>query len=150
MEGTSGGRRLTINIKQRLKALQYIDIKAKSKHQEIISLKSGILRGQQFDNMPKSQSNDNRTEEMNIKAIDRIAELYQEIEREYKEREELVRAIEELEEPIENIVMRLLYIDGLSWSQVERRLNCSPATIQRARDKAIAKLVKIFDSNDSK
>lgn len=141
---------MTINIKQRLKALQYIDIKAKSKHQEIISLKSGILRGQQFDNMPKSQSNDNRTEEMNIKAIDRIAELYQEIEREYKEREELVRAIEELEEPIENIVMRLLYIDGLSWSQVERRLNCSPATIQRARDKAIAKLVKIFDSNDSK
>jgi len=108
------------------------------------------MKGQTFDSMPKSQSNDNRTEEMNIKAIDRIAELYQEIEREYKEQEELVRAIEELEEPIENIVMRLLYIDGLSWSQVERRLNCSPATIQRARDKAIAKLVKIFDSNDSK
>ena len=90
------------------------------------------------------------TEEMNIKAIDRIAELYQEIEREYNEQEELVRAIEELEEPIENIVMRLLYIDGLSWDQVERRLNCSPATIQRARDKALVKLAKIFDSNDSK
>ena len=48
---------MTINIKQRLKALQYIDIKVKSKHQEIISLKSGILRGQQFDNMPKSKNN---------------------------------------------------------------------------------------------
>nr|DAT15028.1 MAG TPA: Protein of unknown function (DUF1492) [Caudoviricetes sp.] len=108
------------------------------------------MKGQTFDSMPKYQSNDNRTEEMNIKAIDRIAELYQEIEREYKEQEELVRAIEELEEPIENIVMRLLYIDGLPWKQVERKLRCSPATIQRARDKAIAKLVKIFDSNDSK
>ncbi|WP_080980486.1 DUF1492 domain-containing protein [Streptococcus oralis] len=108
------------------------------------------MKGQTFDSMPKSQNNDNRTEEMNIKAIDRIAELYQEIEREYKEQEELVRAIEELEEPIENIVMRLLYIDGLSWSQVERRLNCSPATIQRARDKSLVKLSKMFDNNDSK
>lgn len=99
--------------------------------------------------MPKSPSNDNRTEEMNIKATDRIDELYQEIEREYKEQEMLIRAIESLEEPIENIIMRLLYIDGLSWSEVERRLNCSPATIQRARDKALVKLSKIFDNNDS-
>nr|DAJ35793.1 MAG TPA: RNA polymerase sigma factor [Caudoviricetes sp.] len=99
--------------------------------------------------MPKSPSNDNRTEEMNIKVTDRIDELYQEIEREYKEQEILIRAIESLEEPIENIIMRLLYIDGLSWSEVERRLNCSPATIQRARDKALVKLSKIFDNNDS-
>lgn len=100
--------------------------------------------------MPKSPSNDNRTEEMNIKVTDRIDELYQEIEREYKEQEILIRAIESLEEPIENIIMRLLYIDGLSWSEVERRLNCSPATIQRARDKALVKLSKMFDNNDSK
>ena len=99
--------------------------------------------------MPKSPNNDNRTEEMNIKVTDRIDELYQEIEREYKEQEMLIRAIESLEEPIENIIMRLLYIDGLSWSEVERRLNCSPATIQRARDKALVKLAKIFDNNDS-
>lgn len=86
---------------------------------------------------------------MNIKVTDRIDELYQEIEREYKEQEILIRAIESLEEPIENIIMRLLYIDGLSWSEVERRLNCSPATIQRSRDKALVKLSKIFDNNDS-
>ena len=99
--------------------------------------------------MPKSPSNDNRTEEMNIKVTDRIDELYREIEREYKEQEMLIRAIESLEEPIENIIMRLLYIDGLSWSEVERRLNCSPATIKRVVDRAFAKLSKIFDSNDS-
>lgn len=86
---------------------------------------------------------------MNIKVTDRIDELYREIEREYKEQETLIRVIESLEEPIENIIMRLLYIDGLSWSEVERRLNCSPATIQRARDKALVKLSKIFDNNDS-
>lgn len=137
-------------IEKELKNLKFKNVKIQSLHREIINLRSGIMKVQTFDSMPKSQNNDNRTEEMNIKAIDRIAELYQEIEREYKEKEELVRAIEELEEPIENIVMRLLYIDGLSWSQVERRLNCSPATIQRARDKSLVKLSKMFDSNDSK
>lgn len=137
-------------IEKELKNLKFKNVKIQSLHREIINLRSGIMKGQTFDSMPKSQNNDNRTEEMNIKAIDRIAELYQEIEREYREQEELVRAIEELEEPIENIVMRLLYIDGLSWSQVERRLNCSNATIQRARDKAISQLSKIFDNNGSK
>lgn len=141
---------MTINIKQRLKALQYIDIKAKSKHQEIISLKSGILRGHQFDNMPKSKSNTNHSEELNISIIVKSDELYREIQSLYKERDDLVRAIESLNDPVENIVMRLLYIDGLSWSQVERRLNCSLATIQRARDKSLVKLSKMFDNNDSK
>lgn len=137
-------------IEKELKKLKFKNVKIQSLHYEIINLRTGIVKGQSFDGMPKSPSNDNRTEEMNIKAIDRIAELYQEIEREYKEQEELVRAIELLEEPIENIIMRLLYIDGLPWSEVERRLNCSHATIQRARDKALVKLSKMFDNNDSK
>lgn len=136
-------------IKHELKKLKFKNIKIQSLHFEIINLRSGIIKNQSFDGMPKSPSNDNRTEEMNIKVTDRIDELYQEIEREYKEQETLIRAIESLEEPIENIIMRLLYIDGLSWSEVERRLNCSPATIQRARDKALVKLSKIFDNNDS-
>lgn len=139
-----------IDIKKRLKRLPYVNIKIKSLHHEIISLRSGTIKGQSFDSMPKSPTNDNRTEDMNIKAIDRISEIYQEIEQLYKEQEELIKAIEDLEEPIENIVMRLLYIDGLSWNQVERKLNCSLATIQRARDKSLVKLSKMFDSNDSK
>lgn len=137
-------------IEKELKKLRFKNVKIQSLHYEIINLRTGIVKGQNFDGMPKLASNDNRTEEMNIKAIDRIAELYHEIELLYKEQEELIKAIENLEEPIENIVMRLLYIDGLSWNQVERRLNCSPATIQRARDKSLVKLAKMFDSNDSK
>lgn len=137
-------------IEKELRKLKFKNVKIQSLHHEIINLRIGIVKGQSFDSMPKSSSNDNRTEEMNIKAIDRISEIYQEIEQLYKEQEELVKAIEDLEEPIENIVMRLLYIDGLSWNQVERKLNCSQATIQRARDKAVVKLVKMFDSNDSK
>ena len=138
---------MAIDIKKRLKALPYIDIKAKSKHQEIISLKSGILRGQQFDSMPKSKSNKNQTEELNVLIIDKSDQLYEEM---YHERDELVQAIESLDDPVENIVMRLLYIDGLSWKEVQIKLNCSPATIQRAKHKALLKLSKMYDKNDSK
>lgn len=137
-------------IEKELKKLKFKNVKIQSLHYEIINLRAGIVKGQSFDGMPKSPSNDNRTEEMNIKVIDRIAELYQEIERLYKEQEELIKAIEDLDDPVENIVMRLLYIDGLSWDEVQRRLNCSNATIQRARDKSLVKISKMFDSNDSK
>nr|DAI16951.1 MAG TPA: Protein of unknown function (DUF1492) [Caudoviricetes sp.] len=100
--------------------------------------------------MPKSPSNDNRTEDMNIRVVDKINEIYKKIEQEYQEQDDLIKAIENLIDPIQNIVMRLLYIDGLSWDEVQRRLNCSNATIQRARDKAIQEITNTFDNNDSK
>lgn len=139
-----------IDIKKRLKKLPYVNIKIKSLHREIISLRSGTIKGQSFDSMPKSPSIDNRTEDVNIRVVDKINEIYKKIEREYQEQDDLIKAIENLTDPIQNIVMRLLYIDGLSWDEVQRRLNCSNSTIQRARDKAIQEITNTFDSNDSK
>lgn len=139
-----------IDIKKRLKRLPYVNIKIKSLHHEIISLRSGTVKGQSFDGMPKSPTNDNRIEDMNIKVVDKINEIYQKIEREYQEQDDLIKAIESLSDPIQNIVMRLLYIDGLQWDEVQRRLNCSSATIQRARDKAIQEITDTFDSKESK
>ena len=133
---------MTVDIKQRLKALPYIDIKAKSKHQEYISLRSGILKGQTFDSMPKSKSNKNKSEELNISIIDRSEQLYQEIQELYQERDELVQAIESLDDPVENIIMRLLYIDGLSWNQIQAQLRCGRGTIHRARESALKKISK--------
>lgn len=141
---------MTVNIKQRLKALQYIDIKAKSKHQEIISLKSGILRGQQFDNMPKSKSNTNHSEELNISIIDKTKQLYQEIQVLYKERDELVQAIESLDDPVENIVMRLFFIDCLTWNEVEAKLKYSRGAIQKIRKSAFENLSKKCERSELK
>nr|DAP53935.1 MAG TPA: Protein of unknown function (DUF722) [Caudoviricetes sp.] len=138
-----------MQLQRKLKKLKIKNIKIRSIHREIQDLRTGIIKGQSFNGMPKTPSNDNRTEDLNIKITDKIDELYKQIEQEQKEQEDLTQAIESLEDPIENIVMRLLYINGLSWSETERELNCSPATIQRARDKALVKLSKIFDNNDS-
>lgn len=141
---------MTVDIKQRLKALPYIDIKAKSKHQEYISLRSGILKGQTFDSMPKSKSNKNQSEELNISIIERSEQLYEEIKKLYRERDELVKLIESLDDPLENIVMRLFFIDGLTWSEVENKLGCSRGTIYNIRRSAfenISKISKQFKQN---
>lgn len=128
-----------IDIEKRLKRLPYTNIKIKSLHREIIGLSSGTLKGQSFDGMPKSPTNDNRTEDMNIKVIDRVNELYKKIEEIYKEQQELTKWIESLEDPIENMVMRLLYIDGLSWDEVQIQLRCGRSTIKRVRRSALKK-----------
>ena len=141
---------MTINIKQRLKALQYIDIKAKSKHQEIISLRSGILRGQQFDNMPKSKNNKNQSEELNVLIINKSEQLYQEIQDLYKERDELIQAIESLDDPVENIVMRLFYIDGMTWNEVGAKLKYSKGAIQKIRKAAFGNLSKNCERSELK
>lgn len=138
-----------MQLRKELKKLKIKNIKIRSIHREIQDLRTGIVKGQSFNGMPKTPSNDNRTEDLNIKITDKIDELYKQIDHERKEQEVLTRAIESLEDPIENIVMRLLYINGLSWNETERELNCSPATIQRARDRAVANISKIFDNNDS-
>ena len=138
-----------MQLQRKLKKLKIKNIKIRSIYREIQDLRTGIIKGQSFNGMPKTPSNDNRTEDLNIKITDKIDELYKQIDHERKEQEVLTRAIESLEDPIENIVMRLLYINGLSWSETERELNCSPATIQRARDRAVVNISKIFDNNDS-
>lgn len=141
---------MTINIKQRLKALQYINIKAKSKHQEIISLKSSILRGQQFNNMPKSENSSNRSEELNVLIIDKSEQLYREIQELYRERDELVQVIESLDDPVENIVMRLFYIDGMTWNEVGAKLKYSKGAIQKIRKSAFENLSKKCEQSELK
>lgn len=129
-----------IDIEKRLKRLPYTNIKIKSLHREIIGLSSGTVKGQSFDGMPKSPTNDNRTEDMNIRVIDRKNELYKKIKEIYKEQQELTKWIESLEDPIENMVMRLLYIDGLSWDEVRIELRCGRSTIKRVRRSALKKM----------
>ncbi|MBF8970172.1 DUF1492 domain-containing protein [Streptococcus sp. NLN76] len=130
------------DIRKRLASLKYIDSKVKSKRQEIVSLHSGILKSQQYSDEPKGGSLNNKSEDLNILIIDRTRELYDEIESLLAERRELVQMIESLDDPMENIVLRLLYVNGYSWSEVKMELNASHATIQRARDKAVRNLLK--------
>nr|DAR67778.1 MAG TPA: Protein of unknown function (DUF722) [Caudoviricetes sp.] len=130
-----------MNIASRLSALKYIDIKIKSKRQEIENLKSAILKGQVYSDEPKGSKQGNATEDLNIKIIDGAEKIRGEINQLMEERTRLINAIEDLDDPLENIVLRLMYVNGYSWQETKRELNYSHATIQRARAKAIEHLV---------
>ncbi|MBF0699667.1 RNA polymerase sigma factor [Streptococcus danieliae] len=130
------------DIRKRLASLKYIDSKIKSLQQEIVSLKSSILKSQQYSDEPKGGSLNNKSEDLNILIIDRTKELYAKIQKLHDEREELVEAIESLEDPAENIVLRLLYVNGYSWKEVERELNWSRGTIQNFKVAGMKKLSK--------
>jgi len=138
-----------VNISGRLNGLKYIEIKIKSKRQEILDLKDASPKGQVYTDEPKGSKNGNSTEDLNIKIIDAIEKLREEIRYLLEERDVIIKAIEELEDPFENIVLRLLYVNNYTWLEARRVLNCSHATVQRARDKAIEHL-KINDTNVSK
>lgn len=128
------------DIRKRLDSLKYVDSRVKSKRQEIVSLHSGILKSQQYSDEPKSGGLGNKSEDLNIRIIDRTKELYDEIEKIFEERDEIVKAIESLENPAENIVLRLFYVNRYSWRDVQRELGWSRATIQRARADGILNL----------
>lgn len=138
-----------MNISGRLNRLKYIEIKIKSKRQEILDLKDASPKGQVYTDEPKGSKNGNNTEDLNIKIIDAIEKLREEIRHLLEERDVIIKAIEGLEDPFENIVLRLLYVNNYTWLEARRVLNCSHATVQRARDKAIEHL-KINDTNVNK
>lgn len=135
---------MTTDIRKRLASLKYIDSKIKSLQQEIVSLKSSIFKSQQYSDEPKGGNLNNKSEDLNISIIDKSNELYTEIDSLLAERDELVQAIESLDDPLENIVMRLLYINRMQWSDVLCELGAGNGTVQRARDSAIHKLSQKF------
>lgn len=100
------------------------------------------MRGQKFDGKQANQ-NKNQSEEINCKIIDKADTLYDEITALIKEREDLTKAIENLDNPLENIVMRLFFINGYSWSEVEAKLNAGHGTIQRVRSSALKKISQL-------
>lgn len=129
-----------MNIASRLSALKYIDIKIKSKRQEIENLKSAILKGQVYSDEPKGSKQGNATEDLNIKIIDKTDDIKREINLLMNEKLEMAQLIDSLEDPLESIVLRLFFINGYSWNEVIRELHYSRGTIQKARKSGIKNL----------
>jgi RNA polymerase sigma factor (sigma-70 family) len=98
-------------------------------------------RAQRIDGMPRSGSNNDSTRrEAQIDRKDELLALYREKER------ELTRAILEIEEiidllqPRERTLLRLYYIDGLTWEQVACEMNYSWRQVHRIHGEALTKL----------
>lgn len=132
------------DIKARLKRLRKIPERLRELKREIEYLESNPIASQQFENQPKSRSNRNTAEDRTINTIDRLDKLKAEYGACLDESWELREAFEFLTDPLDNLVMRLFYINGHSWDEVASTLRVSKATIQRSRTRAIEELAELL------
>ncbi|MBF0699163.1 DUF1492 domain-containing protein [Streptococcus danieliae] len=132
------------DIKKRLNRLKKIPERLQEIKREIEYLESNPIASQQFENQPRNNSNRNTTEDRTINTIDRLSELKVEFKACLDEQKEMAQGIESLSDPLDNMVIRLFYIDGNSWDEVARSLRVSKATIQRARTRAMEELEELL------
>ena len=128
-----------MSIASRLNRLKYIDLKIKSKQQEIVAIRSSVLKAQVYSDEPKGNIG-NSTEDKAVKIIDKTDDIKHEINLLMNEKLEMAQLIDSLEDPLESIVLRLFFINGYSWNEVIRELHYSRGTIQKARKSGIKNL----------
>lgn len=129
-----------MSIVSRLNRLKYIDLKIKSKQQEIVAIRSSVLKAQVYSDEPKGGNIGNSTEDKAVKIIDKTDDIKHEINLLMNEKLEMAQLIDSLEDPLESIVLRLFFINGYSWNEVIRELHYSRGTIQKARKSGIKNL----------
>ncbi|MBF8969556.1 DUF1492 domain-containing protein [Streptococcus sp. NLN76] len=132
------------DIKARLNRLKKMPERLLEIKREIEYLESNPIASQQFENQPKGKSNRNTAEDRTINTIDRLDELRNEYGACLDESWELREAFELLTDPLDNMVMRLFYINGHSWDEVAKSLRVSKATLQRSRTRAIEELAELL------
>lgn len=131
-------------IIKRLKNLRMIDTEIMSKRQEIAELRSKILKGQQYSDMPKVEKLGNGNEVLNIKIIDDTIIINEDINKLYKERQILTTAINNLDDALERNVIRLFYINRYTWNEIAAEFNCSVRTAHNIRDSGVKNLSKVL------
>lgn len=129
-----------MNIKTRLNNLKYFDTKLNSLRQERIALRAAVQKAQIYSDEPKGSKQGNKTEDLNVRIITESEQIDEKMKKLWDERNETAQAIESLEDPLENIIMRWYYINGCSRFEVMRKVNCSRTTFQRVKKSAIEHL----------
>lgn len=129
-----------MNIKTRLNNLKYFDTKLNSLRQERIALRAAVQKAQIYSDEPKGSKQGNKTEDLNVRIITESERIDKEMEKLWNERNETAQAIESLEDPLENVVMRWYYINGCSRFEVMQKVNCSRTTFHRVKKSAIEHL----------
>lgn len=137
-----------MNAKQRLNRLKNYETDVETLNNELIALKSLVLKGQVLSHDPIRTKRGNKTEELNVSIIDKSDQIYRKLEKLLDERTETVKAIERLEDLLEKLVLRHFYIHGYSRERTARMLDRSASTISRIKSSAIRNLEAILAPTD--
>ena len=137
-----------MNAKQRLNCLKNYEADVKTLNDELIALKSSVLKGQVLSHDPIRAKRGNKTEELNVSIINKSDQIYQKLEQLLDKRTETVKAIDRLEDPLEKLVLRYFYIHGYSRERTARTLDRSASTISKIKSSAICNLEAILAPTD--
>lgn len=128
--------------KERLKNYRYL-LREKQQLLQLLGELEGemtALRSPQLSGMPRSSSGDNRLDAL----IDRREELLHSYRAKIREMDTELKsievAIEALEDSRERLILRLYYIDGLTWEQVCVRVGYSWKQTHRIHARALRKM----------
>lgn len=138
-----------MNIKSSLKNTSNFQEKLRALKGKLYTIRASTFPTQTFSELPRLKNKINQVEKKNITIIDETDRIVKQIDNLISEHQRLSELIELLEDPFENIVMRLLYVNFYSWEEVERALKVSHPTIQRARKSAIQHLEEMADEHSS-
>lgn len=134
-----------MDAKQRLNRLKKFYSDVRTLKNELIVLKSSVLKGKVLSHDLIRTKRGNKVEDVNINIIDKSDQIYQKLIQLLDERTETVNAIARLEDTKEVLVLRFFYIHGYSKERIARELNCSVTTINRIKSSAISNLEVILD-----
>ncbi|MBJ6745432.1 sigma-70 family RNA polymerase sigma factor [Streptococcus sp. 121] len=134
------------NVKDRLNRLKKIPKRLQEIKREIEYLESN-LASQNLPNESTTKNYKNTAEDRIINAIDRLSELKRERYTIYCEYSDMIKVIEQLPDLEDNLVLRLLYVNGHSWNEVAKSMKMSSSTVQRVRTRAIKELEELLEDN---
>ena len=107
---------------------------------EVIRVRESLSIVQQLSDMPKSKNERDRIADTIAKIVDLETEIHTRIRLAIDLRGEIEAAIDSL--PVqERLLIRLHYVDGLSWVQVAHELKCSWRQTHRLHGWALQKII---------
>lgn len=135
--------------KAELKSYRALVVEVEQLKEQLAILESSIYspKGQRFTSTPRVPSGDRSTMDGAVDRHIRLDSLYREELAEKEARQLAIeQAIESLEDPVERLIMRELYIFGRRWPAVltkMQKLGYSERTVYRLHGYALLKLKEV-------
>lgn len=130
-------------VKEKLEGVKWINKEIKGLYLELESLESGIIKKPTLSHSRVQTSRENKTENNLISVLKLKEDTLQRIERLTEERMEISRTIDNLANPLERSVLRLLYLNNLEVWEVAEEIDKSKTTVYRIMQKATENIAKL-------
>jgi len=132
-----------MTAKEYLSQARRLDERINSKIQQVDSLNALATKcTSTLTDMPKNPGDStSRMEDVIVKIIALEEEINQDIDRLVDLKAEMMRAIEAVADPDEQLVLQYRYLDNCNWEEIGTRLGVSSRTVHRVHGSALQNFI---------